>query len=247
MRGISIFMVFAFVLFTCQSVFSTEINQGVLGDVFGSGKAEVKTIGNKWVDIKDRVYPIIPESNLRTANGKASIAFKDGSRVEVGNNTEIAVAGLKGSYTINLTKGSVGFSVLYGASLAVTTPTTIVEVSVPNEEFQRIASDSTVSTRGVVIFDGKGTKVINITGNILVKDASGSRLQMLASGKSVYVSSSKTGYRIVPVQAVGEEGGAGPSYKGLILAGAGLIAIGLGIYAVHQAGKTKGVASPSTP
>jgi hypothetical protein len=247
-------MVLIILLIYTPFVFSMDTSVAILGDVVGNGSAEMKTAFDRWISVAGKSYPIVDGSNLRSGEGRMSMVLRDGVRLEVGKNSNTIVNGSRGNYTIHLLSGSVGFIVPEGISFSVATPTSNVKVQSKTSNVRRITLVSEDNTRGLVIYDGKGTKVISVGGILMVEDTTGKGMQMLTSGNSLYVDEMGIGNasRVTPVQIAEGEGGSDLT-KLLTIIGIG---VGLGVGGLLLFGGSSGggdgdgdeePASPSIP
>lgn len=243
-KNVSITLIVTFLLYS-QAAFSSEPTFKILGDIVGSGKIEMQTASNKWIPLSDKAYPVVDGTHLRSGDGRMSIILRDGVRMEIGKNSDIVVSGLRGNYSINLNNGSVGFSVPQGVEFAVATPTTTVQVPTGSAIIQKVNLEVQENIRGMVTYDGKGTKVTSVSGTLMVKNAIGTISQMVSAGNAVYFAQADGGNRAIPVQLPEAAGEAGFGALGLV--GLGVVAIG-GIFVVSNMAKGGGAAaSPSKP
>ncbi len=187
--------------------FSLNTPVTILGDAVGSGSAEMKTSFDKWISVAGKPYPISNGSNLRSGEGRISVTIRDGVNMEVGRNSNIIINGSRRNYTIHLLSGGMGFMVPQGVSFSVVTPTSIVKVKTRTSHVRKITFTSEDNTRGLVMFDGKGTRVLSVGGILMVKDTAGKGMQMLTSGNSLYVDEKGIGSasRVTPAQLAEEE------------------------------------------
>lgn len=200
-KFVSATLVVSFLLFS-QTAFSLETQLNVIGDVVADGKAEMKAAFNKWIPIKGKSYPIADGTQLKTSDGKLSVVLRDGVRIEIAKNSLVTISGSRSSYSINLDNGSLGFSVPHGVDFSVVTRTSTVTVPSAEGLIKKVSMEATENTTGVVIYDGKGTKVMSVSGRLLVKSALGEKSQVVDAGKAFYVAGSDAGYRVTPVQLV---------------------------------------------
>lgn len=242
-KNVSITLIVTFLLYS-QAAFSSEPTFKILGDIVGSGKVEMQTAFNKWIPLSDKAYPVVNGTHLRSGDGRMSIILRDGVRMEIGKNSDIVVSGLRGNYAINLDNGSVGFSVPQGVEFAVTTPTTTVQIPSAPTMIQKVSLESQEHTRGMIICDGKGTKVTSVSGTLMVKNAIGTISQMVSSGNAVYIAQADGGNRTIPVQLpAGGAGGLSASEIGAAL----LVFFGGGGLLFNSVMSKGNVASPSHP
>lgn len=203
-RFMSLVVVILFLLF-CQVAFSMESQINVLGDVIGEGRADMKAAFNNWIPVTGKTYPIVSQTQLKTGDGKMSIMLRDGVRMEIAKNSDLTISGSKGNYTVSLDNGSIGFSVPQGIDFSVVTRTSTVQVPSAAAFIKKVSLETPENVRGIVIYDGKGTKVISVSGTLMVKNALGERSQMVTAGKAFYVAGTDAGYRVTPVQLIEDQ------------------------------------------
>ncbi|MGD0885986.1 MAG: FecR domain-containing protein [Thermodesulfovibrionales bacterium] len=210
-------------LLTDRMAFPLEPSINVLGDLAGSGTAEMKVL-DRWVSVADKTFPLVDGASLRSGAGRISVTLRDGARIEIGENSVCEISGLKGDYTVRLQTGSVGFSVPKGISLAVaTSKSQILAQSV--EVLQKVKYENEGRTvQGVVSYDGKGTKVTSVSGTLVVKNVSGSETERVATGKEVYIADNGNGKSAPPPpSAGGTDPGPGDPATGLVLGAVGAV------------------------
>jgi hypothetical protein len=181
-------------------------SMGLLGEVTPHGNAKVKSANGRWYAVEN-VHPLFSQTAFRTEKGRLSFMLNDGTKLEVGNDSEIFIIGDSGNYEVNLLKGGIAFKIYPGSSIAVKTPDSLIEVPY-NAEGSHIkkvaASDEQII--GAVLYDGSKTQVISVVGDIKVRSlVDNSNIIKLTSGKMV--TSESGNYRVVPIQATveGEE------------------------------------------
>lgn len=229
--------------------FSMDTPVTILGDAVGSGSAEMKTSFDKWISVAGKPYPISDGSNLRSGEGRITVTMKDGVKMEVRKNSNIIINGSRGNYAIRLLSGSIGFMVPQGISFSVATPTSTVKVQTGTGPVQKTSFISKDNTRGVVIFDGKGTSVLSIVGTLMVEDATGKGMLMLPSGNSLYVDEMgiSSASRVIPVQLAEEENDSRKLLAIIGIAGAGIAAAGFLVSGGGGGGGDEEPVSPKAP
>lgn len=239
--------------FYTQIAFSFE-STIILGDIVASGNVEIKTTSGNWQSITNRSYPIVSGAHLKSGDGRMSITMKDGTRLEAGKGSEIIINGERGKYSVNLSKGPMGFSVQKGVYLSVSTPNAIVHTNESAGHVQKVVMSKKDNINGIIFVDSKGTKVIAVSGSFIVKDANASNVQMLSAGKAVHVTTGDSGIKITPVvlPAEGEDSSGidWAEWLPYIAIGAGVVVIAA-IVVVAVAGQDDdgggASASPSSP
>ncbi len=203
-KNLALLVITAFILSTLHlPVYAGEI--GPLGEVVSTGEAEVMTSSGDW-SVMERAYPVLPGSTYRTGAGGLSFILSDGSRLEVGNQSELSITGERGRYSIRLARGGVAFNVTAATDLVIRTPDAVVEAPFDREEpmINRVASVR-AQTIGAVLYDGGKTEVIGVEGDVRVKGiASGSGTVRLSAGKSINIYPGGD-YSILLAQAIGPE------------------------------------------
>ncbi|MEW6002609.1 MAG: hypothetical protein AB1638_08200 [Nitrospirota bacterium] len=220
----SVLSIIITLLFYSPAALSMETSLGVLGDVVGSGNTEMKTSFDRWISITGKSYPVIDGSTLRSNEGRMSVIMKDGARMEVGKDSSVTINGSRGNYIINLINGGIVFIIPDGINFSVTTPTSIVhvhsEASRARKPILTSKNGQSCITKGVVIYDGKGTKIFSINGTLMIKDTTGMAAQTLTAGNTIYLSET-TSSGVTPVQLV--EGVKGASFLTELLKGLGIV------------------------
>ncbi len=176
-----------------QLAFAAEPSISVLGDVVGSGRSEMKAAFNNWISVSGKTFPVIDGASLRSGDGMMSLIFRDAVRMEVGKNTEVMVSGSRGDYVINVTTGQIAFSVPKGISFSVKTPTSSIQTKASNDLIQKVTFSSQDDVKGIVTYDGKGTRVTALNGNLMVRSGLGVQLQTVAAGNAIYVEGKDSG------------------------------------------------------
>ncbi|HWR58959.1 MAG TPA: FecR domain-containing protein [Thermodesulfovibrionales bacterium] len=203
----SVAIVLGVFLFCGQLVFAMEPSISILGDVVGSGSAEMKAAFNRWISVSGKTFPVIDGANLRSGNGMMSLIFRDAARMDVGKNSEIMVTGSRGNYSINVTTGQIAFSVPKGIAFSVKTPTSTIHTKASTDLIRKVSLASQDEVKGVVTYDGKGTRVTAINGNLAVRSGIGVQLQTVTAGNSIYIEGKDAG----SVRTVQLFGGSAPA------------------------------------
>jgi hypothetical protein len=235
----------------CSQVFSMNSSLAAIGEVMGSGNAEMKTAFDRWLTITGKSYPIVDGANLKSGKGRMSVVMRDGVTVEIGADSFVIINGSTGNYTINLSSGGVAFSIPESISFSVITPTSIVRVQSADKGTQKVNVSTDYYARGAVIYDGKGTKVISVDGTLMVEDTTGKAMQILTAGNSIYVDETGNALRITPAQLSETEKAGSDDTKLLKIIGITGAVLGVGIIAAALSGGGgdggDGSASPSRP
>ncbi|MBI5198914.1 MAG: FecR domain-containing protein [Nitrospirae bacterium] len=253
-RGKAKVIVFLLFLFTLLFLIegNAESNTFPVGTVLGKGQAELEIIPGRMSTLGNTLHPLFSDSKLRTREGKISITLNDGSKMEAYKNSELSISGEKGSYKINLNKGSLAFNFPTISSVTIITPTVTIETGQSKSLIRKVAYTKEIDyIKGLVVIDEKGnTQIISVSGEMAVKDDRGN-YQILASGKSLYISGDS--YKVVPVQVPEVELPPPPpptfyTYLPYIAGAAGAGFSGYIVYEIYKSATEKeGVASPSVP
>ncbi len=249
MKNISVVVLLFFSTVIFQPVLSAVAADNVLGQVLATGVAEYMTGGETWSKF-ERLYPVSSDSKFRTDDGRLSFIFKEGTRIEVGNKSEIGVTGTVGEYTLKLVKGKIMFTVPADSYLLIETPDTMIVVSNRDKVLRKVSSDDN-SIVGGVFYDGKKTRIATIAGKVKIKTISGDSLMELTAGNSVEMLSDRGSIKVLPVQAVGGSGAGGATFLGMgtdlaLFLGFAATELTLGIIKANKHGGGK-VSSPFSP
>ena len=181
-------------LLFAQFAFCAEPTITVLGDVVGNGKTEMKAAFNQWISVSGKPYPVIDGAHLKSGDGAMSIVFRDGARLEAGKYTDFTVAGSKGSYSITMESGAIGFSVPQGVAFSVTTPTSTIQAhsAAPMIQKASLSSQGQV-VKGVVSYSDKGTKIMAVSGTLMVRSGIGVAAQTVSEGNAIFIEKKSTG------------------------------------------------------
>ncbi|MGD0885985.1 MAG: hypothetical protein ABSA46_14150 [Thermodesulfovibrionales bacterium] len=170
--------------------FALDPSVNILGDVAGTGSAEIKVF-DRWIPVAGKAYPVADGANLRSGNGRMSITLREGVRIEMGKNSECVIFSASNSgYVVHVAKGSVDYRAPQGVSFAVTTNTSNIQGQVGHEPQRNV--------NGAVTYDDKGTKVMMLSGSLVVKDAGASGAQSVVTDKALYAVKAESGQLSTP-------------------------------------------------
>jgi ferric-dicitrate binding protein FerR (iron transport regulator) len=175
----------------------------IIGQVAVTGEGRILLDSGKWSKI-DKVYPVTDNSRFKTKKGRMSFVFKDSTRLEVGDSSEVVIKGKVGSYVVEVVAGKVIFSVPEGTVMIIKTPDLVGEIKSSKKMIQKVSATENTTIVGV-LYDGKRTKVVTFSGQINIKTSSGETMMRLTAGKGVEVSSTDSNIKVVQVQAIGAE------------------------------------------
>jgi hypothetical protein len=192
------------ILFSSAAV-AADVSVSTIGTVNGTKDAFVKTAFGSWAPLEGKTYPAVDGTALKAENGVTALTTKDLAGIQGGTQSEFIVRGTTGSYAVELQKGPLGFRVPADVTLTVSTPTAIITVESKRGHVTKASRDPKSDRYGVIIFDGKGTKVASLNGTVGVVNLNGSSRQVLAKGATVYVSGGDEGFRISLAQLAQDE------------------------------------------
>lgn len=185
-----------------QSAFSSESSITILGDVVGNGDTYMKAAFKQDIPLRGKPYPLIDGAHLRAGDGMMSVVFRDGAKLEVGKFSDLVVNGSRGSYIVNMGSGKIGFVIPQGTSFSVKTPNSTIQTQSAAPAIQKASlSSQSTTVKGVVSYDGKGTKVMAVSGTLTVRSGIGVVLQTVSEGNAIYIDG-KDGGRIRTAQMV---------------------------------------------
>jgi len=207
-------------------------NVPVLGEMQSTGKVFIGSSSGKWSPAV-QTYPLLQDTGIRTEDGRSSIFFRDGSRVDLSRDTIVSISGETPDYTIHLAKGIIAFSMTSASSLAVSTPSATISVNSNAHVVQKVGYEKASRILGVISATEKGTEVRSISGKIEVT-SSATAVRTVSTGESIFVGTDNSS-RIYKTQGVGstepsEEGsrhGAGALFFAGTAAAEGLVLYGL--------------------
>ncbi len=238
MRKTTVMILITFVCFAIQPL-NAFAAPTLIGEVAGAGKAEVLIFGDDWSRV-ERSYPVFAKSRYRTSDGTLSFLLKDGTRLDVGNNSEVIVEGAEGEYSVLLLDGEVAFNVPEDSTLRVRSSGTTVGAGTV------IAKNGVITPGGVagaVKYDGVNTTASAVKGALSV--ASSNETTTLAEGENMVVSAAgKSVEGATAAEGAGNPGNDGKKAE-LTILGFGLFTAGA--IALAVGGDDGGVASPSSP
>jgi hypothetical protein len=206
------------------------------GEIKASGEVLIESSTGKWLKMRD-VYPLLNETKLRTGDGAVIIAMKDGSRIELSNETETALKAQDSAYTSNLAKGTLSFRVIPSSTLTIITPHATIS-AIPNPS----------NIQGIVSCTDRGTEVRSVSGEMNVSYNSNEKL--LHSGERLFASSEGAEGAPTAVAATGKTiAGIKPLtlVLGAIVVGGGTIVALSSFGGDGGDGDNNGVQSPSSP
>jgi hypothetical protein len=202
---VSYTVVLSALLLLSSGAFSAELPASAIGTVNGTKDAFVRTAFGSWIPLEGKTYPVVDGTSLKSGKGVTALTTKDLAKIQGGRDSEFVIRGAKGIYTIELQKGPFAFRIPAEVTLTVATPTATVRIESNRGEVTKASRDPKNDRYGVVIFDGKGTKIASLNGSMSVVSLNGSSRQVLTKGSTVYVSGSDEGFRITLAQLAQDE------------------------------------------
>ncbi|GEM_PF-3091530 len=222
MRAVALVLVVVFGMFALVPPVLAQ--EGLLGQVVAVGQAQVNPDGKGGVGLKGS-YPLRPGMKFRTADGRMSLLFQDGTRVELGGASELAVRAGPQGHVLQLGSGKIGLHVPATVRLRVQTPDLL------SVQFQ--------NATGGVLFDGQKSQVMVVSGKVKVLSRGGQVLREVPAGE-LFTASAK-GYQTV---AVGQALAGGAARRLLAVV---LLAGGTAAAAVAIQDEDEEAASPASP
>lgn len=205
------------------------LQPAAFGEIKGAGNVQIESSTGRWIGMPD-TYPLLSGTKLRTNNGIVSITTKDGSKIDISQNTEIAITATDSSYHIDLLSctGTISFNMSPSALLHVNTSQALIST----------IGGATSNMQGMVTGTEKGTDVRSISGAIGAGQNDKDQ-KVLDAGERLFVSGECT-----PPMAGGEETSAARSAQigQALLIGTFVTA---GTIIAFEAFRSKDVASPS--
>lgn len=206
------------------------------GEIKTSGEVLIESSNGKWLKMRD-VYPLLNETKLKTGDGVVIIAMKDGSRIDLSNETETAFKAQNSAYISNLAKGTLSFRMIPSSILTIVTPHATIS-AIPNPS----------NIQGIVSCTDKGTEVRSVSGKINV--SYNSHKKLLYSGERLFASSADAEGASASAATTGKTiAGVKPLalILGAIVVGAGTIVALSSFGGDGGDGDNDGVQSPSSP
>ena len=196
---------FAILMITLILTVSAAYALTPIGQVVPDGKGFVK-IGSGWNELQG-VSPVVSGGEFKTLDGKLSMLFKDGVRLEIGEMSEVSPVGTFGKYTVQLKKGKMSFVVPKESSLTIKTRDFEIEVqkNMTDQKIEKV-SYAERKTIGGIYYDGNKTRVAAISGTVFMKDSKSSQIVKVYEGEAVEISN-KDGKMLV-TQLAGSSAGA---------------------------------------
>jgi len=170
----------------------------VLGNIMSSGKVFIASADGSWLPAHS-TYPILENTGIKTADGTASLYFRDGSRAEIAQNSLASVTGSTSNFSAALSTGVIAFNMTGTARLSVVTPEATVSVNAKNNPVQKV-NLSRERVLGAIGVTEKGTEVRSISGRIMVSVTAGES-RMVSTGESIFVGTDSS-IRVYKTQAV---------------------------------------------
>ncbi len=186
--------VFVALVFSFSSIIPAFGQSGplVLGELQSRGNVMISTSTGEWQKALP-TYPVLQKTGLRTEDGTALMLLRGGSRIEIAKNSSLLVDGSAASYSMDMSAGSVAFSVDSNAAMTIATPHTTVTINSSSPPLQQSGR-----VLGVVTVSSQGTEVKGLSGRIVVNHAGGSKV--LAGGEHFFSGGEKP-FKVVKVQS----------------------------------------------
>ncbi len=172
-----------FFFLAVQTVYSAQSPLDMVGQVRGIGTSRMKTFSGKWIAVSDKTYPLASGSVLRTVRGKMTITTRNGTRIEVGEHSEVSIGSAAGGYSIMLQQGSIAYDVPQSAQLQVNTANSKMTADPLSKGF---------------VGQGKKTYIRSAAGSLAVYAPDGHNLIFMRTGQTIVVSHEDGRYFATP-------------------------------------------------
>ncbi|MEW6584867.1 MAG: hypothetical protein AB1442_04545 [Nitrospirota bacterium] len=178
---------YLFVLF-CFPTYVPAAEPVAFGEIKATGDVRMESSTGKWGAVRD-AYPLLKSTKLRTTEGIVGITTREGSRFDISKNTEVVIESANGSYKINLTVGTVSFSVTPSTSVIILTKDADISVSRQIGGYFSLVAGPGVpgfaNAQGIIVSGSKGTLIRSLAGKMHVTPKSG-QARILNAGESLY-------------------------------------------------------------
>lgn len=204
-----------------------------VGQAYPTGDTRMLVSG-QWSRMTG-VNPVGLQEDFRTAEGSLSLVLKDGTRLDAGKDSEFAIRSAiddtgRPSYTVTLVRGRIGINNAAGTKMVIKTPD------------NQLLETGQKGFIGGLSFDGARTRIINLSGNLVVKAGAQETLAGAAADKNGARANDPASPATDPA-AIVAPGGEGSILTGLGVAGGMGGAAGAGVAAENSMRH----ASPSRP
>jgi hypothetical protein len=133
-------------------------------------------------------YPILPNTEIRTEKGSASLYYKDGTRIDLPESTTAVVDGTNSNYTVHLAKGKVLVNSSSTASMTISHGSTDILINSDRGIVPASGAHRGDRFLGTVSSENGGLSVRSMSGKALVK-VSASEPKILTGGKGMFIGS----------------------------------------------------------
>jgi hypothetical protein len=188
------------ILSMCIAPYASAQSIRVLGEIRAEGTVLVSSSDGQWAPISAS-YPLLQSTSVRTADGVASIFFRDGSRISLYKDTFAVVDGSPGDYSVSLSKGVMAFNISSSASLSVATASGSITTLNKKSLVQKVSYEETGRVLGVISTGEKGTEVRSISGRLQV-NINASETMLIMAGESIFLGPDSGGHIVYKAQAL---------------------------------------------
>jgi len=201
---LSVFILFCFSLTNIFTAIPSASAQSILtlGEIRTTGSVFIGSSVGQWMPA-GKTYPLLQNSAIKTDNGSASLYFKDGSRVDLSDNSAAIISGSPSDYEIHLSQGIIAFNINASSSLSVTTPSTTVFINKKSALVQKVGFEKQQRTLGVISVTEKGTEISNISGKIMAS-LSASESKAIIPGENLLIAKGGK-YTVYKTQSFADE------------------------------------------
>lgn len=112
---------------TSEALAGTPLFNRPLGEVRGTALAQVSFDGKNWISLGAGTLPVFDKMLIRTRSGIATLTLSDGSQLEAGPKTELAIAAMGPSTIARVVEGNVLFRLRPASSTRLSMPGGVVQ------------------------------------------------------------------------------------------------------------------------
>lgn len=241
-RGISIILILSLIFTNFFPAFQALAESPMaFGEIKAAGAVLIESSTGKWVEMRD-IYPLLKNTKLRTGDGIVFITTKDGSKLDLSRETEVAIDVLNGTYTVKLINGTLSFNITPSASFTIVTKDANISVTRQMDGYYSLIAGAGApgftNIQGMVFCDAKGTYIRSIAGSLNI---SGENFQpkILSTGETFLASVNGSGE---PLGYTTANPGSTGLVPGLIV---GVVFTGAAAIIASESFREEEVASPS--
>lgn len=122
-------LLIAVLVITSAAIAGTPLFNRPLGEVRGTAPAQVSIDGHQWISLGSGVLPVLDKMAIRARSGAFALTLTDGSRLDAGPTTELAVLRMDSSTIVRVTKGNVLFRLRPASSARIATSGSVIHAA----------------------------------------------------------------------------------------------------------------------